>query len=313
MLPSSLKKLILNLLLIILPMCSAIAESSGHIQPATVFIKNFQDAREAQRLISSAISLPPERRIPFISAYFLGRKYHPETKKRIKEERKQSTTRTEASNPQPLPVQIFQTDLTFLDCMTYVEQVMALANSEKADYSGSFIQRLIDITYSADGKPLMNHQRNHFTSQWADINESKGYLKNIARNHPEAKVRTVFLNKVGNNRTFYVEDRFMIATSAQTIWYFPSQAVFAGKLPLISGDILALVCDKEGLDVTHMAFYIEQSGKKIFRHASYTKNRVVDDDFLSYLRGNKDFKGLMVLRPIFEAPQPPIYRVLAKD
>jgi hypothetical protein len=281
--------------------------------PAEIFIRNFEDKVEAEALIAATRHMPIQTRVERISEYFLGRQYHPDTKARLaptppgKKNRKPKKKK-EATNPEPIPVKIFPTSLTHLDCMTYVEHVLAFAAADKPDYTGSFLPRLVDVMYDSGGKPLFSHQRKHFTSVWGDRNERKGYLINVARGHPLAQVRKVLLNKVGTNRTFYVEDRFMISSSPQTVHYFPTAVVSAGKAPLASGDVLALVTHKEGLDVTHMAFYIEKDGRRIFRHASLLKNRVIDDDFLTYVQAKKGLLGIMVFRPTLKVSPPSRYR-----
>ncbi len=278
-----------------------------------IFLDNFRDRVETERLIEAASRFPPARRVPFISACLLGRKYHPETKERIKKQKTQPPEKKEAENTQPLPVETLRTSLTFLDCMTYVEHVLALASSERPDYGCSFLPRLVDIMFDANGNPLVNHLRNHFTSQWGDVNERKGYLVNVARGHPAAVSRKVVLNQVGKNRTFYVEDRFMIARAPQTYHYFPTKAVLEGRVPLESGDVVAMVCGKEGLDVLHMGFFIENHGKRILRHASSAKNKVMDQSLDDYLREKSHILGIMVLRPVLAAPKPASYRFLARE
>jgi len=62
-----------------------------------------------------------------------------------------------------------------------------------------------------------------------------------------------------------------------------------------------------------MAFFIEQGQKRIFRHASSILNRIVDQDFDSYLRAKKGLSGLMVLRPRLAAPAPPHYRFYPRE
>lgn len=288
--------------------------AAGEVVAPVVGLRRSDDAVEVERLIASAHKLPVQRRIEFISKYLIGRHYHPATKKRIKKQRK-PVKKVEASNADPMPVTILPTSLTFLDCMTYVEHVLAMAASTKPAYQDEFLCRLIDIMYNAGGQPLMNHHRNHFTSLWGDVNEQKGYLANIARNHKLALSRELYLNRVGDNRTFYVEDRFMIAEKPQLMWYFPRQVVLEKKAPLLSGDIVALVTDKEGLDVTHMGFFIEKKGGRFLRHASLKLNRIVDQDFERYLSDNKHVGGLMVFRPLLNSPAPSKYsfRLLDKS
>jgi len=284
--------------------CSLVA---GENAAPVVNLKSMRDRNEVESLISGAKVMPPQRRIEFISKYLLGRKYHPETRTRIKKQHAPKAPKKEATNDQPLPVEFLRSSLTYLDCMTYVEHVLAMAACQKASYN-DFLQQLIDVMFDAGGRPLMNHHRNHFTSHWGVVNERKGYLTDVARHHPKALSRGLYLNRVDNNRTYYIEDRFMIAEEPQLMWYFPVAAVLDGSAPLQSGDIVAMVTDKEGLDVTHMGFYIEQNQKRWLRHASLKLNRVTDQDLAEYLRDGKHIKGLMAFRPVLQAAAPATYR-----
>lgn len=278
-----------------------------------IWVKSFADAPEAERLIATARAVPVGRRVPLLSRYFLGRAYHPETKTRVRQQHAKPKTKVEATNEHPLPVKVLPTSLQYLDCMTYVEHVLALAAADRPDYVNAFLPCLVDVMYDAGGGPLLNHLRNHFTSQWADVNERKGYLINIARGHPAAARRVVLLNRVGANRTFYIEDRFMIAREPQVIHYFPTEAVLARRVPFRSGDVLALVCDKEGLDVLHMGFAIEHGRQWLLRHASSKLNRIIEEDLAGYLKRRPEVIGVMVLRPRLAAPPPPRYRFRSKQ
>lgn len=282
-------------------------------EPATIRLKTFTDQNEVERMIRQIQPFGATRRIEFVSRYLSGRKYRPETKTRIKKQNAKKVEKREANNAAPLPVDFLRTSMRYLDCMTYVEHVLAISSSRKPEYQKEFLCHLVNIMFNANGEPLQNHLRNHFTSHWADINEKKGYLINVARNHPHAVCRKLFLNRVGTNRTFYVEDSFMIAANPQSQWYFPLETVMAKKTGLQSGDIVALVTDKEGLDVTHMGFFIKKAGKDWLRHASIKLNRIVDQEFYQYLREHKTVKGLMVMRPILKAKNPAPYLFLATE
>ncbi len=69
-----------------------------------------------------------------------------------------------------------------------------------------------------------------------------------------------------------------------------------------------MVTGKEGLDVTHMGFYIEKDDKPLLRHASYTQNKVIDQDFYEYFKNHKSAKGIMLLRPVLKADAPAPYK-----
>ncbi len=306
--------MILSLICVMTLSClqSATAAEGRTPRPAAVVpLKSMADAAEAERIMRAALGVAPERRLIFVSRCLLGRRYHPETRKRIKSQHQPPKPKQEADNEQPQPVTALSTSLQYLDCMTYVEHVLALTYAERPDYTGAFLPRLIDIMFDAGGAPLVNHLRNHFTSHWAEVNARKGYLVDIAREHPLAVTRTLTLNRVGANRTFYVADRFMIASAPTTFWYVPLAVVLARQAPLMPGDIVALVCDKEGLDVTHMGFFMETQGKAVLRHASLTRNRVTDEDFYAYMAKRKGLTGLMILRPrLPPRPPAPFYRCL---
>jgi hypothetical protein len=235
---------------------------------------------------------------------------------------KSKKVKEEAVNASPLPVKILATSFEYLDCMTYVEHVLALASAQSfssSPYKDFFLNRLIDIMFDSSGKPLMNHMRNHFVSMWARNNVKKGYLKDIAKAHKDCKIRKIVLNKVKENHTFYVEDAFMHFKEPENIYYFQVSTLLNDSSILKSGDILALVCAKEGLDVVHMGFFIEKTDmktgfkRKIFRHASYSDNRIIDSDFASYMTKRKNILGLMVLRPLLKAPVPYSYKIKDKS
>lgn len=293
--------------LAILLLALAVPPSFCHAQaPVNIKLKDNNGKVEVERIIANSSKLSASRRIEYISRYLIGRKYRPETKARIKKQRSKKVEKTEATNTEPMPVKFLRTSMEFLDCMTYVEHVLALSTCKNSSYE-RFLCRLVDVMFNAKGKPLMSHHRSHFTSIWGDINEQKGYLYNFARKHPEAKVRKLLLNKVGKNRTYYVKDTFLISQSVQNVWYFPIKAILKRKVKLQSGDIIAMATNKEGLDVTHMAFFIKRNNNRLLRHASYTHNKIMDENFDEYLKKHKKVMGLMVFRPTLKAKEPAKY------
>jgi len=271
-----------------------------------VAVRSMSDSLEAERLLRASERMPFSRRIEFLSRYFVGRRYPAATKKRIKKQRKK-VPGAEARNRRRLPVEFLRTSLWSLDCMTYVEHVIALANA-RSDYRGSFLLRLVDVMFAANGLPLTNDRRNHFMSVWAAENAKKGYLNNVASDFSKTNSRTVTLNKVGENRTKYVEDRFMIAEAPWTYQYVPRAVLREEFSTLSSGDILCMVRDIEGLDIAHVGFAIESRTGWMFRHASWSGNKVVDQSLGKYLDGQTKVLGCMVLRPTEAGRIPPPYR-----
>src|SRR4051812_245823 len=107
--------------------------------------------------ISEARALPLSGRIDALSRLFVGVPYT------------DLPLGDGDSGPEPGP--LFRTD--GVDCQTYVETVLAMANASNLDQAKAV---LTDIRY-ADGKPSFQ-SRNHFTeAQWLPENARKGYLK----------------------------------------------------------------------------------------------------------------------------------------
>ena len=101
----------------------------------------------------------------------------------------------------------------------------------------------------------------------------------------------------------------MKAKGPTTFAYVPVAEVLAGRARPRPGDVVCLAGKVEGLDVNHVGFVVARpDGALGFRHASYKLNKVVDDTLAGYLGGSSATVGLVVLRPVLEAPEPPAYR-----
>src|SRR5260370_2528271 len=107
--------------------------------------------------IAQAQRLPFSARIDALSSLFLGVPYT------------DLPLGDGEAGPEPGP--LFRTD--GVDCQTYVETVLAMANASSLEQAKAI---LTDIRY-ADGKPSFQ-TRNHFTeAQWLPANSRKRYLK----------------------------------------------------------------------------------------------------------------------------------------
>ena len=70
------------------------------------------------------------------------------------------------------------------------------------------------------------------------------------------------------------------------------------ELPIVDGDILALVTTIEGLDVTHLGFAVWRGNTLHLMHASTKLGRVVIDEqsLFDYLKNRKSCPGIRVVR-----------------
>lgn len=80
--------------------------------------------------------------------------------------------------------------------------------------------------------------------------------------------------------------------------YIPRNRVNGLTASAMDGKIALWVLNKPGIVVGHCGFTFNQAGKAIFRHASQTQKRVIDEPLSAYLaRAPRTFIGLMVLQP----------------
>src|SRR5438132_12584015 len=106
--------------------------------------------------ISQAHSLPFPERLEALSKMFLGVPYG-------------ELPLGDGTGPEPGP----RWRVDAVDCQTYVETVLAMANARNLEQAKSILD---DIRY-AKQPPSFDH-RNHFTeAQWLPANAAKGYLK----------------------------------------------------------------------------------------------------------------------------------------
>lgn len=178
---------------------------------------------------------------------------------------------------------------TGMDCTTFVETVVALAMLEGNGSAGvdGFLRNLQSLRYRdgiIDGYP----SRLHYISEWALDNDSRGNLTEITPGCRQAVARVKTIDYMTRNRGLYpaltdksVFDAIMENEKALKDLHFsviPSDRVDeAARECLKSGDIVAIVTDKEGLDVSHVGIINIKGGIPYMIHASSKYKKVVED------------------------------------
>ncbi len=267
------------------------------------------ETRGLERLVESAGTRRGGERVAFLAGYFLGRPYTPATKARVTRQRS-GRSQGEARNSRPRPVRELPIRFSHADCVTYLEAVLALASSGP-DFAGSILPHLLDLRFDRDGGPLYEHQRNHFMSDWARRNEDRGYLRDVTGDFPEVATRVETLNLRDGNRTYYVKDRCLIFRSPTRIRYVPNEVLRAEAARLHSGDILVFASGLPGLDYVHVGFVVRRRGSLYLRHASSSKDRILDQELVPYLEDHPGMLGATVLRPLDAVVHPQPYRFVA--
>lgn len=187
--------------------------------------------------------------------------------------------------------------LTGVNCMTFVELVVALSASHDET---SFLKELISTRY------LHHHvqfaERRHFLSDW--LTGSPRLCRDVScRFGPLAKKTKKKLNLKPNNTGYYVPN---IPVKKRCIHYLPTQALAAKSsdkaalaCKIRTGDIIGIYSPLIGLDVSHTGFAIWEKGELYFRNASSLKEHryVIDTPLVSYLQ-ERNRQGITIYRLI---------------
>ena len=202
-------------------------------------------------------------------------------------------------------------DIGEVDCTTFVEQSLALAmtiRQGKKDF-GTFCDNLRTLRYR-NGICDSYSDRLHYFSQWTKEGEKNGILKEVSGKEFSARQRLdlCFMSRNPDKYMQLKQDSALTAAIARherpfrgtTIPYLPKALLGRSKkqLPVHDGDIIALVTDIKGLDVTHMGIAIWKKGRLHMMHASYKEKRVILDTLSlhDYLAPRKSAPGIRVLR-----------------
>ncbi len=198
-----------------------------------------------------------------------------------------------------------------MDCTTFVEQVVAIAatyKEGKKDFA-SFIRNLERIRYR-DGLCNGYTSRLHYISQWiADSAKSNLIEEKRGEEHTATQILHLdFMSKHPDNYRQLKENPHLIEEIARCeaqfngahIAYIPKNSLQKPQeqLQIEDGDILALVTNIKGLDVSHIGFAIRRNGQLHLLHASSAKGKIVNDEqpLYDYLKNRKSNPGIRVFR-----------------
>ena len=240
--------------------------------------------------ISEAQRLPFTQRIEVLSALFLGVPY--------------TDLPLGDGDKGPEPGPLFRTD--GVDCQTYVETVLALANAHNLDHAKAILD---DIRY-ADGKPSFQ-SRNHFTeAQWLPANARKGYLADAVPSlDKRAPTETLVLDKsqwtqVPGLKRLTAAD---VPDGEYRVRYLPLDRVEQSAQKIAPGTIVMVVREHDPnrvVRITHMGFVLRTDAGLVVRHASTgTERAVLDEPWDAFVQRQREYKkwkviGVALARPL---------------
>jgi hypothetical protein len=193
-----------------------------------------------------------------------------------------------------------------VDCQTFVETVLAMANAHSLEQAKSILD---DIRY-AKPPPSFDH-RNHFTeAQWLPVNTGKGYLKDevpriegraptsILTLHKEQWSKVPALQRLA--RADIPEGKFMVR-------YLPIDELEGKAKSLHSGSVIFVVRADDPnrvVRISHMGFLLRGPEGWFVRHAtSGEKYAVVDEPLREYVQRAASYQkwkvvGFALARPL---------------
>lgn len=215
----------------------------------------------------------------------------------------------EASDPETLVVNTRQ-----LDCTTLVENVTALT---LCAYRNLYTYRdyqnaLVSMRYRGgiiDGYP----SRIHYFTEWITENSRAGIVTEIQQPNPPftalQMVKVDYMSKhpqsykaLRLHPEFVSEIRQMEQrVSGQQFRYIPKSDVTNTSLlreTIQDGDIIAITCQKPGLDIAHLGFAVWRNDGLHLLNASQLHKRVVEEPMTlgEYLSKHPSHTGIRIIR-----------------
>ena len=202
-----------------------------------------------------------------------------------------------------------------LDCTTLVETVTALtlcAQQGKRTWN-DYLSTLRTLRYR-QGVMTDYTSRLHYFSDWIADKQAMKIVKEIqSPNPPFTAVQRVNVNYMSTHPTAYKalkaqpklvpvirqQEQQLTGTKAR---YIPKSALRrstkALRQAVRDGDIIAITCNKKGLDIAHLGFAVWKKDGLHLLNASMIHKKVVEEPmtFYQYLQKHPSHTGIRVIR-----------------
>lgn len=196
-----------------------------------------------------------------------------------------------------------------VDCLTFVEQTLALAVSRNPEEVHATLEKLRYIS-----KPAYEDRNHLMEAQWLPNNVEKGFLRDITREVagevavPTSKGLTELSWAVPSSKALGLpEERQLKGEYRFDI--IPLDKVMTFARSLDSGTILIVVREereKKVTRVTHLGFVVQKKKRTYLRHAARSHYQsVVDEDLETFLiRNSKYAKWPVVGVALYQVQMP---------
>ena len=201
-----------------------------------------------------------------------------------------------------------------LDCTTLIETVTALklcAQQGKRTFA-DYLAALRLLRYR-QGRMAGYPSRLHYFTDWIRDKAKMQLVTDIQQpNPPFSAVQTVNVDYMSTHPTAYKALKANpalvpeIRASEQSLTglkvsYIPKRSLRNNALlrkVIKDGDILAITCNKKGLDIAHLGFAVWRSNGLHLLNASMLHKKVVEEPMTlyQYMQKHKTFTGIRVVR-----------------
>ena len=201
-----------------------------------------------------------------------------------------------------------------LDCTTLVETVTALticANRHQYTWR-DYLNTLTALRYR-DGRIDTYTSRIHYFTEWITSNTKAGVVEEIqAPKPPFSAVQQVSVNYMSEHPQSYkalrnhpeyvskIRQMEQRVTGGQ-FRYIPKRLVGNAVMmrkAVRDGDIIAITCNKKGLDIAHLGFAVWKNGELHLLNASQLHKKVVEEPMTlsQYLQQHPSHTGIRIIR-----------------
>lgn len=201
-------------------------------------------------------------------------------------------------------------NLRELDCVTYVENLLAMARMIRAgqDDFETFLGELARIRYR-QGRIEGYASRLHYFTDWIADNESLGLVEDITSSlGGELDDETIdFMTsnpdayrQLADPETFQAIAAIERRLSARPFLYIPQGRIAEVEGQIRDGDIIAATSSLEGLDVSHTGIALWVDGRLHLMHAPLVGRdvEISERPLAERIQGIRGQDGIIVLRPI---------------
>ncbi len=201
-----------------------------------------------------------------------------------------------------------------LDCTTLVETVTALticARQEKRKWT-DYLNVLRMLRYR-QGELDGYTSRLHYFTDWIMDKEKMGVVSEIQQpNPPFTGIQKVSVNFMSSHPSYYKAlkaDPSLVPVirkqeqklTGKSFRYIPKKEIRNTKLmrqTIKDGDIIAITCNKKGLEIAHLGFAVWQKDGLHLLNASQLHHKVVTEPMTlrQYLYKHKTHTGIRIIR-----------------